>query len=697
METLAMSFTCRASLIAVLTITTAATSLEMPKSQPQIWLSKPDAAAFEKLENERLTMAQRSIDAILAVSGPRTIENTLAPYDEAIRQLNASSNFAGLMQEVHPDAAFRDRATAMSTKTAGVFTALSLNPGVYKALAALDLNKVDAATQYYVRRQMLEFRLAGVDKADATRARLKKLNEQLTEEQSNFDRNISDDVRSVEAASVAELDGLPQDYIDSHKPGVDGKIKITTNYPDFFPVLTFAKSDDLRQRIWAAFNNRAYPKNRDVLRSMMETRYQIATTLGYSSWADYNAADKMIGSAKNIAAFIDNLDATTRPIAKRELDLLLKEKDKTNPEATQIGEYDSWRMLELVRRSQYDSDSSAFRPYLAYDKVKQGVLKTAATLFQVSFRREEDAVAWDASVETWDVIDHGRDIGRFYLDLHPRPGKYGHANMVPILDGIRGKQLPEAALVCNFAQPTATDPGLMDYEDVITFFHEFGHLLHHILGGQQQWAGISGISMETDFVEAPSQMMEEWMRSPEVLASFAHDYKTGQPIPRELVLRMNRASAFGRASKVEEQNLLSAVSYGMYKDPPQDTDLDKVMIGAFHRYSLYVPLSDNADAHMYTSFTHLSGYSSAYYIYMWDKIIAEDFASQFDQKNLLAGETPMRYRRTVLEPGGSMSANDLVKNFLGRSGNMKAFQAWVGEEFASSSSSTSGIHVTAAK
>ncbi len=692
-----MSFTCRASLIAVLTITTAATSLEMPKSQPQIWLSKPDAAAFEKLENERLTMAQRSIDAILAVSGPRTIENTLAPYDEAIRQLNASSNFAGLMQEVHPDAAFRDRATAMSTKTAGVFTALSLNPGVYKALAALDLNKVDAATQYYVRRQMLEFRLAGVDKVDATRARLKKLNEQLTEEQSNFDRNISDDVRSVEVASVAELDGLPQDYIDSHKPGVDGKIKITTNYPDFFPVLTFAKSDDLRQRIWAAFNNRAYPKNRDVLRSMMETRYQIATTLGYSSWADYNAADKMIGSAKNIAAFIDNLDATTRPIAKRELDLLLKEKHKTNPEATQIGEYDSWRMLELVRRSQYDSDSSAFRPYLAYDKVKQGVLKTAATLFQVSFRREEDAVAWDASVETWDVIDHGRAIGRFYLDLHPRPGKYGHANMVPILDGIRGKQLPEAALVCNFAQPTATDPGLMDYEDVITFFHEFGHLLHHILGGQQQWAGISGISMETDFVEAPSQMMEEWMRSPEVLASFAHDYKTGQPIPRELVLRMNRASAFGRASKVEEQNLLSAVSYGMYKDPPQDTDLDQVMNGAFHRYSLYVPLSDNADAHMYTSFTHLSGYSSAYYIYMWDKIIAEDFASQFDQKNLLAGETPMRYRRTVLEPGGSMSANDLVKNFLGRSGNMKAFQAWVGEEFANSSSSTSGTHVIAAK
>ena len=155
-------------------------------------------------------------------------------------------------------------------------------------------------------------------------------------------------------------------------------------------------------------------------------------------------------------------------------------------------------------------------------------MDTAATLFHVSFRQELNVPAWDPSVETWDVIDNGKVIGRFYLDMHPRPGKYSHAQMAPVLDGIRGKQLPEAILVCNFPQPTATDPGLMDYDDVVTFFHEFGHLMHHILGGQQQWAGISGITMEADFVEAPSQMLEEWMHSPQVLASFAHHYKTGR-------------------------------------------------------------------------------------------------------------------------------------------------------------------------
>jgi len=297
----------------------------------------------------------------------------------------------------------------------------------------------------------------------------------------------------------------------------------------------------------------------------------------------------------------------------------------------------------------------------------------------VTFRQEMNAPAWDPAVETWDVIDSGKMIGRFYLDMHPRPGKYSHAQMAPILDGVRGKQLPEAILICNFAQPTATDPGLMNYGDAVTFFHEFGHLMHHILGGQQQWAGISGITMESDFVEAPSQMLEEWMKSPQVLATFARNYKTGEPIPPELVARMNRASAFGRANSVSLQNALSAISYDLYKDNPAQIDVDTVCPHDFRQYTLYIPIP--SDAHMYASFGHLAGYSSQYYTYMWDKVIAEDFFQQFDHNNLLAGEAPMRYRRTVLEPGGSMSANDLVKNFLGRPQNTTAFQKWMEEEF----------------
>jgi thimet oligopeptidase len=646
-------------------------------AQPTIWAARPDIAAFEKIENDRLAAAQASIDALVAVKDARIIDNTLVPFDEAIRQVNSAAYFAGLLEQVHPDSAFRDHATTMLTKATAAQTAISLNHDVYNALAALDLSHADNATKYYVQRQLLEFRLAGVDKDEATRARLKKLNDQATNEQSAFDRNISDDQKTVEA-DPNELDGLPQDYIDRHKPGADGKVRITTDYPDALPVLTFAKSDALRRRIFIAFNTRGYPKNQEVLTSLMKTRYEIATLLGYQSWADYNAADKMISKGHNIADFIQQINDAAHPLAQREFEMLLAEKQKTDPAAKDISDDEAGHLSELVRRTRYNFDSQSVRPYFPFMQVKQGILDAASELFHISFQQEPNVPSWDPTVETWLVIDHGKPIGRFYLDMHPRPGKYSHAEMAPVLDGIKGKQLPEAILVCNFPAPTAEDPGLMTYADVTTFFHEFGHLVHHILGGQQPWAGIAGISMESDFAEAPSQMLEEWIHSPQVLAGFARHYKTGEPIPAELVARMNRASAFGRGGWVLRQNVYTAISYDIYKDKPEDVDLDAVTADDGRRYNLFTPVPGT---HMWASFGHLGGYSSAYYTYLWDKVIAEDFFSQFDHKNLLTGDAPARYRHLVLEPGGSMSANDLVKNFLGRPANMTALQKWMGEEF----------------
>jgi thimet oligopeptidase len=659
-------------------VAAAAGARDLPPDQPRIWSTNPDVAVFEKIENDRLDSAQRSIDKIVAVTGPRTIGNTLSNYDAALGQINAALYFSMLMEAVHPDAAFRDRATAMTRKVSVAQTALSLNRGVYQALEAVPVSHADPATQYYLRRQLLEFRLAGVDKDDAMRTRLKVLNDELTEEQSAFERNINDGQKTVEVHDASELTGLPQDYIDGHKPGKDGVIRITTSYPDYIPVMNFAVSDALRRRLYLAFYTRAYPQNRDVLMKMLRTRYEIASSLGYKSWADYNAADKMIGNGARIAQFIRDLDTAVRPVAEKEFQMLLAEKRKSDPRAAAIGLQEKSYYQEQVRRSSFNFDSQSVRPYFPYGRVKQGILDTAATLFHVTFLQEQGVPAWDSSVETWQVLNAGKVIGRFYLDMHPRPGKFSHAEMMPLRDGIRGKQLPEGVLICNFPRPTPEDPGLMEYGDVQTFFHEFGHLMHAILGGQQPWAGISGISMESDFVEAPSQMLEEWIQSPQVLASFARDYRTRKPIPADLVLRMKRASAFGRASYVGQQNAFTALSYEIYDAKPQDVDPDVIANADTVKYTLFTPM---ADTHMYASFGHLAGYSSAYYTYMWDKVIAEDFFEQFDSKNLLAGDTPLRYRRTVLEPGGSVSANDLVKNFLGRPQSMEALQRWMAAEF----------------
>jgi len=638
-------------------------------------------AAFEEIANGHLVAADRSIAEMVAVKGPRTLENTLAPYDNAVREINTAAYFASLMQQVHPDATFRDHATTMFTKAVAAQTANSLNRDIYNALASLDLSKADPATKYYVERTLLEFRLAGVNKDDATRAKLKELNDELAKQQSVFDRNISDDQKSVEA-TPDELAGLPQDYIDRHKPGADGKVAITTNYPDIFPVFQFAKSDALRHRMMMAFDTRAYPKNEEVLRQMMQTRYQIATLLGYSSWADYNAADKMITKGQNISDFIAKLGEATHVNAEREFAMILAEKQKTHPDAKEVWDYESGYYKELLRRSQYNFDSQSVRPYLPYKQVRQGILDTASKFFQLTFKQEMGVPGWDPTIETWDVYDKGKMVGRFYLDMHPRPGKFSHAEMAPVLDGIRGKQLPEATLVCNFPAPTDTDAGLMDIGDVETFFHEFGHLMHWILAGQQQWAGISGISMESDFGEAPSQMLEELIRSPQVLRTFAKHYKTGETIPMDLIAKMNRANAFGRAGYVSTQDAYSAISYDLYKGDPKDVNLDGVTADALHRFTF---TKETPGTHMWASFGHLGGYSSAYYTYMWDEVIAVDFFAQFDKKDPYAGDAPARYRNLVLEPGGSMSANELVKNFLGRPQNMEALKSWMGEEFSSAS------------
>jgi thimet oligopeptidase len=652
--------------------------------QPPIWVSKPDAAAFEKIENDHLAAAQKSLDQLIAVKGPRTVANSLALYDGAVRELGAASYLSGLMEHVHPDKPFRDKAAEMTRKASAAVTAMALNQDVYKALSGIDLSKADPVAKYYVTRQLLQFRLAGVDKDQTTRDKLKKLNDQLTEQQSKFGENIAEGAKSV-TADKSELEGLPEDYIARHKPDANGKVTITTDYPDFLPVEKFAKSDNLRRRLAIAFGSRAYPANEKVLMDMIRTRNEIANTLGYPSWADYNAADKMIKQGVNIAGFIKEVHESAEPIAKREFQMLMAEKRKVDPKAKGMETYESSYYSELVRRTQFDFDSTSVRPYLPYARVKQGILDTAQRLFQIEFKQEPNVRSWDPLVETYDVFDHGKMIGRFYLDMHPRPGKFTHAEMVPVLDGIKGKQLPEAALVCNFPVPNANDPGLMEFGDVETFFHEFGHLMHWVLGGQQPYAGISGITMESDFVEAPSQMLENWMHSAPVLSGFARHYKTGEPIPAALVAKLNRAQAFGRGIWVSSQDSYTAISYDIYSQKPEGVNLDTIAIEDTEKYT---PLKALPDTYMYASFGHLAGYSSAYYTYLWDKVIAQDFFDQFDQTNPQRGGAPMKYRTTVLEPGGSVSANDLVKDFLGRPQNTKAFQAWMGEEFKESGTTT---------
>lgn len=639
-----------------------------------------DAASLEAWVESSLQRHQNSIDQMLAASSPRTTENTLRLYDDAVAELSAAGSQTSLLDSVYPDKSVRDAAQALTQKIAQAGTVLALNQDAYRALSEMNLEGADDATRHYVERTLLQYKLAGVDKDDATRARIKELQDKATLISLTFGRNVQENVNRVTVTDKTELDGLPEDFLASHQPGEDGAITLTTDYPDYLPVMTFAKSASLRQRMFLAYNTRAFPANRQLLLDLLATRREIANILGFENWADFATADQMMESAANMQAFLDSLDKASKAGAEREYAMILEFAGLKELDAASRGYW-----LEQYRRSAFDFDSQSVRPYFPYDRAEKGVLEITEKLFKVTFRRVEDADVWHPSVGTWDVYDGaattaGGRIGRFYLDMHPREGKDKWFSAAPLIPGIAGRQVPEAALICNFpgAGDRPDDPGLMQYSDVVTFFHEFGHLMHAILGGQQQWAGVSGIATEGDFVEVPSQTLEEFFRDPRLLASFAHHYQTNEPISAELVLKMNRAGAFGRADWVRTQLFYTSYSFDMHRQDPAQLDPDALLQSDYTRFLPYKWIDGNR---MYASFTHLVGYSSNYYTYLYDKVIALDFFSTFNRVNLLDDPVAMKYRRTVLEPGGALPGKNIVMRFLGRSQSMDAFENWVGEEF----------------
>ena len=621
-----------------------------------------------------LARAQTLLDQILAVQGERTVDNTLKPLNELSIQIDNAATKSSLMENVHPDADVRAAAEKGSQDAQAFATELSLNRDVYDALVAVDVSQADAMTRREMDHTLRSYRRSGVDKDEATREKIRKLREELVELGQEFDRNIRDGVRFIELDSVDDLAGLPDDYIAAHQPGENGKIKITTQYPDYIPFMSYAENGEARKRLYEEYTNRAFPENRTTLKTILEKRHELATTLGYQDWAAYITEDKMAKTPEAVSEFIEKLDAAAKPRAEHDYAMLLARKRQDDPQATSVAEYEKSYYSELVKKEQFDFDSQVLRNYYDYPKVKDGILGITSTMFGVTYKPVTDADVWDPSVECYDVYEGDKLYGRFYLDMHPRDGKFSHAAQFTMQSGVEGYQMPEAVLVCNFPGGNGDEPALMEHDDVETFLHEFGHLLHALFGGHQPWLDMSGVSTEWDFVEAPSQMLEEWSLDPKVLQTFARDYKTGEPIPADLIEKLRAARDFGNGTYVTQQNFYTAISLDIYDRPASQVDFDTLVPELQARYGnfAYVPGS-----HMYASFGHLEGYSAMYYTYMWSLVIAKDLFSKFDHQNLLDPTIATEYRKKVLEPGGTKDAAELVRDFLGRDYSFESFREWL--------------------
>lgn len=622
-----------------------------------------------------LARAEAAAAALRAMPAPRDPAVALRAFDEAFSALAEAGSRASLARNVHPDAAVRDVAEACEQEVAATATRLTLDRGLYDALAGLDAAGLDPVARHLLEKSLRDFRRAGVDKDDATRARVQALQEELVRIGQEFGRNIRDDVRRLELAPAA-LDGLPADWRAAHPPGPDGRVTVTTDATDYVPFMTYARDGAARAELWRRYRLRGHPANLEVLSRLLSRRAELAGLLGYSTWAAYVTEDKMIGSERAAAEFIERIAALSGARMEREYAQLLDRLRADAPGADRVEPWDSTFLQERIKAERYGFDSQAVRPYFEYGRVRDGLLDVTGALLGVEYRRVEGAPAWHEEVEAFDVVDRdgGRPLGRVHLDMHPRPGKYKHFAQFTLASGVAGGRLPEGVLVCNFPRPRPGAPALLEHGEVRTFFHEFGHLLHHVLGGHTRFAAHSGVATEWDFVEAPSQMLEEWIWDPAVLARFARHVETGEPIPAALVERMKAADEYGKGLQVRQQMFYAAVSLELHRRPPAGLDTTALVAELQARYT---PFRHVEGTYFHESFGHLDGYSAIYYTYMWSLVIAKDLFGEFRRAGLLDQATARRYRRCVLEPGGSRPAAELVREFLGRPSGFEAYRAWL--------------------
>ncbi|WP_227982040.1 M3 family metallopeptidase [Nocardia spumae] len=611
---------------------------------------------------EGLRSAARALDR-LKDGTVRDTAAVLELWNDADIALRGAGSAAHLFGEVHPDPDLRLLADELVRQVDRATTDRDLDRALHDIVAATGTAGADESMLRVREHILRDFRRSGVDRDDRTRARLRDISERLTTLEQEFGRTIREDVRTVRLTRE-QLDGLPGDFIADHRPAEDGLVAVTTDYPDYLPVRTYARDARARRDLTVAFESRGWPANDSVLHEMVDLRDEKARLLGYGGWPDYDAEVKMIGSGSAIGEFIERIAGAAAAAGGRDLDALLERRRADELSATTIDRAEVAYYTELVRRERFGVDAREVRRYFDFRRVRDGLLEVTGRLFGLEYRPVE-VPRWHEDVAVYDVYADRERRGRIYLDLHPRAGKYKHAAQFDLTGGITGRLLPEGVLVCNFSR------GLMEHQHVVTLFHEFGHLIHHVVGGRQHWARFSGVATEWDFVEAPSQMLEEWAWDATVLQTFAVD-ETGAVIPTELVERMRAAKDFGKGISVLTQVGYAEVSYLLHRDRPADHS--PMVFDTVGRHNRIAGLPHT---HFQTSFGHLAGYTCGYYTYLWSQVIAKDLFSAFDHGDMFDPAVAQRYRDRVLAPGGSRDAADLVADFLGRPFAFDAFAAWL--------------------
>lgn len=633
-------------------------------------------AQIEEGTDEALARAEAVLEELVAPKDERTFENTLAPLDlisSIYGEIRLNYTFMGY---VHPDKAVRaagkDAEEKLDKFAAEIYFRDDLNAAVKEYAATEEATSLVGEKERFLDRVQRALRKAGHDLDPEVREQVKEKTLRLKELEVRFAQNIDE----WEASILLEREdcaGLPDSWIDAlERDEETGKLKVTIAYPHLIPFLDNAKRRDLREQLRFKYLTVAVDENRALLEEALKLRQEIAEAFGQPTWAHHRLDDRMAKSPDRVEAFYKELrePLTSRALEEIEMvaDLLEADTGDRNVQSWDWSYYDT-----LQRKTDYGVDPFEVAQYFPLPQVLKGMFELTSEMFGITFEEITQFDSWHEDVQLFAIKDTEteEELSRFYLDLFPREGKYGHAAEFPLTPSRRledgSYQNPVCAMVCNFTKPTADAPSLLQHGEVETLFHEFGHVLHQNLG-RTELAAFSGTSVERDFVEAPSQIMENWIWRSDVLKRFAHHYKTGDPIPDELVDQLVAAKNLNKGRFYLGQMGLGHLDQQIHAGP--DRDLDAIDREA-NDISL-LPYHEGTSR--MSGFGHLmGGYDAAYYGYMWADVYGNDMFSRFEQEGVTNPEVGMAYRREVLEKGGSVDPDEMLRNFLGREPNNEAF------------------------
>ncbi|WP_435623279.1 M3 family metallopeptidase [Flagellimonas sp.] len=648
-----------------------------------------DKAPFEQIHNEHfkpaflqaIENARQEIDQIANNPEPPTFENTLVALDYSGRQLDRISSLFFNLNSAETNEEIQKIAQEVSPLLSEFSNDITLNEGLFKRIKSVYENRsaleLSEEQKTLLKKRYKSFSRNGANLNEAGKNRLREIDKELAQLKLKFGENVLAETNKYEMLLTKEeqLKGLPEGAKEAAAQLAKSKEKegwlVTLDYPSYIPFMKYAENRDLRKELSLAFGSKGFHgddlDNQENVLKIVNLRHERANLLGYNTHAHFVLEERMAETPQKVLDFLNELLEKAKPAAKREfneLEAFAKEMDGIN----QLEKWDSAYYSEKLKQKLFNLDDEKLKPYFKLENVIDGVFKVAEKLFDLKFKEVFDIEKYHEEVKTFEVYDRNdRLISLFYADFHPRPGKRGGAWMTSYkpqytLNGENSR--PHISNVCNFTKPTSSKPSLLTFNEVTTLFHEFGHALHGMLANTN-YPSLSGTSVYWDFVELPSQIMENWCYEKEALELFAYHYETGELIPMELVQKIKESATFQEGMATVRQLSFGFLDMAWHgKDPSGISDVKSYETKAFENTSLFPETTETC---MSTAFSHIfqGGYSSGYYSYKWAEVLDADAFAYFKEEGIFNKEVADKFKEHVLSKGGTENPMTLYKRFRG--------------------------------